>query len=430
MKLPPIFRVRQRFDATRVADIADETRRRLASLASLRNVAPGQRVAITVGSRGIRDILSIIQSIVRYFQSVGAEPFLVPAMGSHGGGTVEGQLRLLADYGITESTCGCPILATMDTVVVCQTDEGFPVHFDRHAFAADHVFLCNRIKPHTDFAGEIQSGLMKMMLIGLGNHHGAKIYHRAIQDHSFDQIVRSVAKRVLEHCRIVGGLAILENGYDQTAELVAIPPDQLINREPELLRRAKQLMPRLPFDVVDLLIVDEIGKNISGTGLDTNVVGRKFHGHTAADDEFPKIKRIAIRSLTPQTHGNACGIGVAEFCTSRALAQIDHELTRTNCLTSGRIAVAMLPLDYPSDRQVFEHALPTIGLREPDAARILWIKNTLELAEVECSAAYLNAARGRDDLEILSPLRDWPLDERGDLPSRGVFWLVEGPDSH
>jgi hypothetical protein len=279
------------------------------------------------------------------------------------------------------------------------------------------LLVCGRVKPHTDFVGEIESGLMKMMLIGLGKHEGAKVYHRAIQDYSFGQIVRSVGRRVLEQCRVVAGLAILENGYDQTALVAGVASSELEEREKELLKLAKEWMPRLPFAKVDILFVDEIGKNISGAGMDTNVTGRKFHDHEAAPDEHPKVKRIVVRGLTPETHGNASGIGLAEFCTRRVVEQTDLASTRVNCLTSGHISACMLPPDYETDREILDAALPTIGLVDPPAARITWIHNTLQLVEVECSEAYFDEARGRSDLEVLTPLRALPFDAAGNLPA-------------
>jgi hypothetical protein len=338
-------------------------------------------------------------------------------MGSHGGGTAAGQQAVIEAYGVTERFCGCPIRSSMETVVVCQTAEGFPVHFDRLAFEADHVVVCGRVKPHTDFIGDIESGLMKMMLIGLGKHAGAKVYHRAIHDYSFGQIVRSVGRRVLEACPIRAGLAIIENGYDETAHIVAVRPREFEEREKELLVVARRLLPRLPFDEIDLLMIDEIGKNISGTGMDTNVIGRKHNDHQAVDNEFPKVRRIFVRSLTRETQGNATGIGLAEFCTRRVLEQMDVEKTRINCLTAGHISAAMLPMDFPTDRDVLDAALPTIGLREPTDARLVWIRNTLDVREVECSVAYLLQARERPDLEVLTPPRELPFRSDGSLPA-------------
>ncbi len=416
-EFPQIFRVRQTFERPRVNDIPGTVIGELKRLALDEIVNPGQTVAITAGSRGIANIAVIIKAAVAYFQSLGAKPFVVPAMGSHGGGTAEGQQAILEGYGITEAFCGCPIKSSMETVVVCQTAEGFPVHFDKHASQADHVLVCGRVKPHTDFVGDIESGLMKMMLIGLGKHAGAKVYHRAILDYSFAQIVRSVAHRVLETCPILAGLAIVENGYDETAEIAAVGKRELEAREKELLALARNWMPRLPFQRADILFIDELGKNISGAGIDTNVVGRKFESHRAREDEWPKVKRIAIRGLTEATHGNASGIGLTEFCTRRVVEHTDLNITRINCLTSGNVAACMMPVDFETDREILEAALPTIGLTQPHDARILWIKNTLQLAEVECSAAYLDEAKNRTDLEIISPLRDIPFDALGHLPT-------------
>ena len=412
---PPVFRLRQLFDSPQIEDVPGEVHAQLARLDLAEKVRPGQTVAITAGSRGIANIDRIIRAAVDHLKGLGAEPFIVPAMGSHGGGTAQGQREVIESYGVTEEAIGCPIRSGMETVVVCQTAEGFPVHFDRHAFGADHVLVANRIKPHTRFVGDIESGLMKMMLIGLGKHAGAKIYHRAIEDYSFGQIIRSVAGEVLGKCRVLAGLAIVENAYDRTARIEAVRPEELESREKELLVLARQWMPRLPFDRVDLLIVEEIGKNISGTGMDTNVVGRKFNDHQAVDGELPKVRRIALRKLTPETHGNAVGLGMAEFCRSQLLRETDFHATRLNAITAGHVSAAMPPLDYETDREILDAALSNIGLTDAPDARILWIRNTLELAEVECSAACLQEARQRDDLEVLTPLRDLPLNAEGNL---------------
>ena len=416
---PQFFRLRQKFEGPVVEDVASEVEQQLASLSLSGKIQPGQSVAISAGSRGIANIHIIIRGISQHLKALGAEPFIVPSMGSHGGGTAEGQQQIIESYGITEEFCECPIRASMETVVVCDAEEGFPVHFDRHAYEADHVFVCGRVKPHTGFHGDIESGLMKMMLIGLGKHTGAAIYHRVIMNHSFGQIVRSVAKEVLAKCRIVGGLAIVENAYDETAKLAAIPPDQFEEEEKKLLVLAKQLMPRLPFEDADILTIDELGKNISGSGMDTNVVGRKYLDHRAADDEYPKVKRIILRGLTRDTHGNATGLGLAEFCLSRLIREMNVEATRVNCLTGGHPTGAMAPLDYETDRETLDVALSTIGYVQPQDARLMWIHDTLDVAEVECSAAYWDEASQRDDLEVLTPLRDLPLDEDGNLPEIG-----------
>ncbi len=412
---PQMFRVRQRFERPIITDVAAETERQLAQLNLGSAIQPGARVAITAGSRGIANIHLVIKAIVSHLQKLGAEPFIVPAMGSHGGGTAEGQRAIVEGYGMTEAFLNCPIRATMETVVICRTSEGIPVHFDRFAYEADHVVVCGRVKPHTNFVGEVESGLMKMMLIGLGKHEGAKIYHRAIQDYSFPQIIRSVAGEVLNRCKILAGVGIIENGYDETAQIEAVRPAEFEEREKKMLQRARQWMPKLPFDRVDVLIVDQIGKNISGAGLDTNVVGRKFNDHKAAEEEFPKVKKIWVRSLTEETHGNAAGIGMAEFASRRAIEQTDWHITKINCLTGGHITGAAAPAHYDTEREVFDAALQSIGLVDPPDAKILWISNTLHLAEVECSAEFLEAARRRDDLEIISELRDIEFTPQGQL---------------
>lgn len=415
MPYPRMFRVRQSFAGPRLDDVAGEVERQLARLRLSQSIRGGESVAITVGSRGISNLATIVRAVVAHLQALGARPFIVPAMGSHGGGTAEAQRAIVEGYGCTEEAMQCEIRASMETVVVCQTAEGFPVHFDRHAYQADHVLVCGRVKPHTDFVGEVESGLMKMMLIGLGKHEGAKVYHRAIMDYSFGQIVRSVAGEVLKRCKIVAGLAIVENGYDETALLDAVAPERFFQREPELLALARQWMPRLPFDRVDLLIVDEIGKNISGAGMDTNVIGRKFLDHQAADDEFPKVKRIFVRGLTEATHGNAAGLGIAEFCSRRVVEQIDYGITKINCVTGGHPTGAMLPVHYDTERETLDAALSTIGLRPIEEMRILWIRDTLHLAEVDCSEPYLPQARERADLQILSEPWELAFSPGGDL---------------
>ena len=417
---PRFFRLMQTFERPRVEDVAGEVERRLSSLALAQRVRPGQTVAVTAGSRGIANLALILRAAVDHFRRLGANPFLVPAMGSHGGGTAKGQRELLDGYGVNEAFCGCPVRSNMETVIVCQAAEGFPVHFDREAFQADHVVVCGRVKPHTNFAGQIESGLMKMLLIGLGKHNGAVVYHRAIKDYSFDQIVRSVAHEVLARCSILAGLAIVENGYDETARIEAVRPEDFESREKALLLLARRWMPKLPFDQSDLLLIDQIGKDISGTGMDTNIVGRKFGIHEAGVNELPKIRYIAIRGLTPATHGNATGLGLAEFCLSRVLRQRNDEITRLNSLTGGHGIAAMTPLDYASDRQLLDAALATIGLTAPQDAKCMWIRDTLHVAELECSEAYWCAAQDRSDLEILRTPRPLPFDPEGNLPDSFV----------
>ncbi|MAT09746.1 MAG: DUF362 domain-containing protein [Pirellulales bacterium] len=414
--LPKVFKVRQHFQAVECEDVAMEVEVQLTRLDLGQKIKPGDTVAISAGSRGIANMHIAIRGIVQHIQALGGAPFVVPAMGSHGGGTAEGQRAIIEGYGMSEQFLGCPIKASMETHIVCQAAEGFPVHFDKHAWEADHVVVCNRVKPHTNFAGDIESGLMKMMLIGLGKHNGAKIYHRAINDYSFGQIVRSVAKEVLDKCGVVAGLALVENQFDHTALVEAVAPEKFEEREKELLILAKKYMPSLPFEEVQFLAIDEMGKDISGSGMDTNVIGRKYNDHRATGDETPRVKYIAMRGLTPVTHGNATGLGMAEFCRSRVAREVDHKITRINCITGGHITAAMSPLDYETDAEIFDVISQSVGLTEPQDIRFVWIRNTLNVAEFVCSEAYLDQVQAREDLEQLSDLQELPFDDAGNLP--------------
>lgn len=329
MSYPQLIRVRQKFEGPSLDDIPATVHAELAQLNLPDRIKTGQQVAITAGSRGINNIAVILRAVVDFVHKLGAEPFIVPAMGSHGGATAEGQIAILATFEITPEKMGCPIRASMETVRVCESPEGVDIHFDKHAYEADHVIVCNRVKLHTDFKGQIQSGLMKMMLIGLGKHAGASIYHRAFRDYSFDQIALSVSDTVIRECHVAAGLAIVENGYEQTALIKALPPNEIATAEHELLRLSQQWMARLPFDDIDVLIIDEIGKNISGTGMDTNVVGRKTDENRASGNEVPRVKKIVVRDLTPAAHGNATGIGLADFTTQRVLDKLDYDSMST-----------------------------------------------------------------------------------------------------
>ncbi len=405
--------IRQRFDTPRVDDIEQTVHRELERLQPANTISAGETVALTAGSRGIANIALILKSAADYLKRLGAVPFVVPAMGSHGGGTVEGQLQVLRGLGVTEESVGVPIKATMETVIVAETPAGIPVHFDRFASEADHVLVVGRVKPHTRFVGPIESGLHKMMLIGLGKHEGAKVYHRGIMTHSFREIIESVALKVLEKCRVVGGLAILENARDETALIEAVAPDHFATREPELLKMACRWLPILPFRKCDILIVDRIGKNISGVGMDSNVVGRKYFDHMATPEDIASCHRIIIRGLTDETHGNATGIGMAEFTTQRCVDQIDPVKTRINCITGSHPEAAMIPMTLSTDAEAVEAALQTIGLIEPEQARIMQISDTLHLTRVRVSEAYFDEVRSRDDLSFIGDPSDFPVDQQG-----------------
>lgn len=407
--------VRKHFDTTTVTDIAETVHKQLAQLQLQNVIAKGQTVAIPAGSRGIANIASILKECVCYLKSIGAVPFIVPAMGSHGGGDVPGQLQMLRGLGITEDSIGAPIKSSMDTVVVAETDFGIPVHFDRMAHEADHVLVVGRIKPHTRFVGPIESGLHKMLLIGLGNRTGAEVYHQGILSHSFTQIIDSVAEEVLKKCSVLGGLAILENAIDKTAMIESVAPGDFATREPELLKLASQWLPTLPVPDVHVLIVDRIGKDISGVGMDANVVGRKYNDHASTDDDIARCLRIMVRSLTPETHGNATGIGNAEFTTQRCVDQIDHTKTRINCVTANHPEVAMIPITMPTDAEAAEIALQTIGRVEPKDARLVQISDTLHLTRTRVSEACFPMVEQSSDLEFIGSPYPFPIDANGNL---------------
>ena len=420
MLFPRMLRLSQKFEGPELGDVEDETCSQLAALQLGNKIRPGESVAITAGSRGIANLASIIKAATRHLKEIGAEPFVVPAMGSHGGGTAEGQQEILHSYGVTEEYTGAPIRSSMETVVVDTTPQGIPVHFDRHAYEADHVIVCGRVKPHTGFVGPIESGLHKMMLIGLGKHRGAKIYHRAIKDFSFLEIILAVADVILAKCRVSAGLAIVENAYDETALIEAVAPDRFFEREKELLKLAQQWMPRLPFPEVDLLVIDQIGKNISGSGMDTNVVGRKFNDHGATEDDTVNCKRIFIRGLTPETHGNACGIGMAEVTNQRTVDQANLVATRINALTGGHPSAAAVPIAFDTDQEAMLAILETVGLVDPADSGIIQIANTLKLGEVLVSEKYTPEVRERSDLEVLSGPDAMAFDAHGNLASVAV----------
>jgi hypothetical protein len=402
--LPTMHRVRQSFARPRIADVPPAV---WSALGSARlPIKRGDRVAVGAGSRGIANIPAIVRAAVDWLKALGARPFVFPAMGSHGGATADGQRDVLAHYGITEETMGCEIRATMEVVQVGEV-LGMPVWLDRVASEADWIGVVNRVKPHTDFKGSIESGLFKMMTIGLGKYQGATQYHRANVTHGYETVITAVGREMLARARIGFGLGIVENGYDETARVEAFNADDLEAGERRLLKDAREWMARLPFGTIDVLIVEEIGKNISGAGMDTNVIGRPSNPHEPFPTD-PKILWIAALDLTEQSGGNATGIGNADFTTRRLAEKIDWKVTAINCLTACTPNGAKLPLVFESDREAVENALGCIGLTRPADARVVRIRNTLMLEEIECSGAFLPEVAGRPDLTVVGegqPLR-------------------------
>src|SRR5881296_853327 len=411
MALPRMIRVRQTFPRPRVADIPRAVAATLGE-AALR-IKRGDTVAVGAGSRGIANIDTIVGATVRWLKDLGARPFVFPAMGSHGGGTAEGQLAVLEHYGITEATMGCPIRATMDVVQVGEA-LGLPVWLDAYAAEANWIGLVNRVKPHTDFKGSIESGLFKMLTIGLGKYKGAIQYHRANIHHGYETVITAVGREMLVKARIGFGLGIVENGYDETAHVEAFAPEALESGERRILKNAREWMARLPFSPIDVLIVEEMGKNISGSGMDTNVIGRPSNPHEPFPAD-PKILWIVALDLTENTYGNATGIGNADFTTKTLVEKIDMKATLINCLAACSPGGAKLPPAFDTDRDAVENALDCIGLTTPAQARVIRIKNTLMLGEIECSEAFLPEIAKRPDLAVIGDGRHLAFDAAGQI---------------
>jgi hypothetical protein len=414
-----MVRLRQQFERPRVADVAAAVRDALQKLDLGRVIRPGQTVALTAGSRGIANIPVVLRSVVRCLRDLGAQPFLVPAMGSHGGGTAEGQRQVLESYGITEAFVGAPIRASMEVVSLGATAEGFPVVLDRHASDADHIGVVARIKPHTSYHGPIESGLCKMMMIGLGKHAGALNYHRLLLDNPYDPLVRSVGRLMRAKAPIAFGLGLVENAYDETALVEAARPEDFEPFEERLLVHARNWLPKLPWREADLLIIDEIGKEISGSGMDTNVVGRKRAFRVKEPEGQPQMRFIFVRGLSAHTHGNAAGLGVADFTTTRLVRSMNYRATVINCLTAGYPEGANLPVHLDSDREVIDAALAILGTREPRHARILHIRNTLQVEEVEASEPCLAQTNAQTKFSVERGPYDLTFDSQGNLTSLG-----------
>jgi hypothetical protein len=421
MPYPKMVRIRQHFERSQIDDIPAAVETALAGLDLGKSIRPGQTVALTAGSRGIAGIALILRSTVEFLKQLGAKPFIVPAMGSHGGGTAEGQRAVLESYGITEAYVGAPIRASMEVVSLGSTPEGWPVVLDRHAAEANHIGVVARVKPHTGYHGPIESGLLKMMMIGLGKHIGALNYHRILLEQPFDTVVRSVARTIQSRSPIAFGLGIVENAYDETARIDGVLPADFEPREEELLVLAKRWLAKLPLSRADLLIVDQIGKDISGSGMDTNVVGRKraFRLEKSSIPQ-PEMRLIFVRGLSDKTHGNAAGIGLADFTTTRLIRAMNYKATVINCLTAGYPEGAFTPVHFETDREVLDAALAIIGTRPSEEARIIRIRNSLLLEEVECSEPCLDDPSRVTEFTPVAPAQPLSFDAQGNLPPMPV----------
>ena len=415
-EFPQMFRVRQRLDATPPIDVAASV---VDGFSSIRGqLKPGMRIGVGVGSRGISNLAKAVAAVIGELKKAGTEPFIIPAMGSHGGATPEGQVAVLAGYGVTESSMGVPILATMDVEPIGQAEDGREVLWSREAASSDGIIVINRVKPHTSFSKPVGSGLTKMLVVGLGKHAGASAYHAAALRLGYGEALMGLAGVVLARAPILGGVALVENGLHETARVEVLAADAIARREPELCAEAAAMMPSLPFHEIDLLIVDQIGKNISGTGMDTNTIGRGAHGYHLVPGHAggkPFIWRIFVRGLTLESHGNAIGIGLAEATTKRLLAGVDTAALYTNSLTSRSVLTAKLPMAFETDTGAIRAMLSSLPDANPVKARVVRIRDTLSLGMLEVSAALAAEVEAHPAVEPLGQAEPMRFDELGNL---------------
>jgi len=397
--LPKLAVVRQQFSDAKPVDIEGVVTNGLERL----RLRPGARIAIAVGSRGVTDAPRAVFALVASLKKHGALPFIVPAMGSHGGATAQGQAQVLADYGISETSCGAPVVASMDVTPLGETRDGVKVYVSTDALKADGIIAVNRVKPHTALAAPYGSGLVKMLAVGLGKPQGAACVHRAAARLGLERVIPDVGHFIIERAPILGGLALVENARHQTETAAFLLGAEIAKRELELGAQARASMARLPFDEIDFLIVDRMGKNISGTGMDPNVIGRAISGYDARLSETPPhkpiIRRIFVRDLTPQTHGNASGIGMADFTTKRLWSDYDARASMANALTSTSVQSIKLPPAFANDKQALCAGLSTCCLPDPSQAKVVRILDTLNLETLEVSEALLRAQGRRDRLQ-------------------------------
>jgi hypothetical protein len=416
---PKMMALRQSFPATPPVDIRATLQHQFESQQLLSRIKPGARIAVAVGSRGITHIQTIVAEVIRVLKAAKANPFIVPAMGSHGGATPEGQAEILAEYGVSEEKLGVPVRAAMEVEAIGKTDDGVTVHCSTEALRADGIIVINRIKPHTDFSGGLGSGIMKMMVIGLGKRIGAANFHGAASRMGYEHTIRSIARVVLKTAPILGGVAAVENQFHETARIAVLKREEVEQRENELFLESARLMPKLPFDDIDLLIVDRIGKNISGAGMDPNIIGRGVHGYSSmigsGKQNGPTVRRLFVRDLTPQTHGNAIGIGFADLTTGRLVRAMDKHATYINALTSLTPHSAKIPIHFDTDHEAVTQSLASLALDDSASAKVIRIADTLSLERIEVSEAYRDRIASEQSLEARSEPKEMQFDAAGNL---------------
>jgi hypothetical protein len=414
---PRMMVVRQKFPPTPAINVRAALEAEFTAIRS--RISRGQKIAVATGSRGITHIGEILTTLIRLIKDAGADPFIIPAMGSHGGATAEGQTEVLSEYGITEKNFDAPIRASMEVQRIGQTPDGAEVFVTVEALRADGVIVVNRIKPHTDFVSDtLGSGLQKIMVVGLGKRVGAANYHASSSRFGYEHVLKTSARVILDHAPILGGVGIVENHVHETAHIQILPREEIPSGEEKLFRLAKSLMPKLPFDDIDLLIIDRIGKNISGSGMDPNITGRGVHGYFSElgdKSRRPMVRRLFVRELTPETRGNGIGIGMADFTTTRLVKELDLKVIAINSLTSLTPNGAKIPIHFDTDREVLENALASLALAEIQRAKIVRIADTLSLETTAVSEAYAEMVRQRNDLETVTPAAAFAFNSDGNL---------------
>ncbi len=419
MTFPPLARIRQSIPQPKVEDVPGTVRRLIQSSRLRQRVKPGGTIAVGIGSRGIHGIAVVARAIVETLQEMKYQPFIVAAMGSHGGATAEGQRELLAGYGVTPESMGVPVKTDMDTQVLGTNSVGLPIYFDKNAYEADGIVLANRVKPHTDFSGIHESGVLKMLVIGLGKREGASQVHK-LGLRGVHEVLPSVGRFLVDRTRFALGLAIIENAEDVPAEITALEPETIFDLEPKLLDRARGLMGRLPFDQIDVLAVGELGKNYSGAGMDPNVIGRLMI-ETQPDLDRPKVTRLVVLDVSDESHGNIVGIGFADLTTERLVAKMDPIPFQINTLTSCFLERARIPITLPSDRDVLQAAVETCWRVEPSQARIVVIPNTLELSTLWVSPQFDREVRAHPHLTRETDFLPMPIGDDGSLDLVRLF---------
>jgi hypothetical protein len=410
-----MIRVKQNFDHTILDNIPEEISAQINKLGLENVVTSGQTVAVACSSRGIANYGTMVKTVISSLKQLDLKPFVVPAMGSHGAATAAGQKRVLDHLNIQEEKIRAPIRSSLEVVNIGETVDKIPVFLDKLATAADYIVLINRIKKHTEFEHEFESGLLKMMAIGLGKQQGAATYHEAMMTHGYPKVILTVAHQVMQHVNILFGVGIVENGYGQTAVIGICRPEKIEEMEKELFKSAKKYAPSLPFDEADILIIDEMGKDISGTGFDTKVVGRIGLPLLTKDPESPRVKRILVCDLTEGSEGNAVGIGIADIITRRLLDKIDMDALNINTITGVCPEMGKIPLTLKNDHDAIEIAIKSVGLIPRDQLKIMRIKNTSLLREVDVSEGYQKELFRRRDLRILNSKRSMAFDDSGNL---------------